>query len=61
MFFFQLISRWCVSFVNEIRDLGVTFRNDLSFGKHIQLITASAFRKLGFINHREKYFKHANT
>jgi len=32
--------------VDEIRDLGVTFRNDLSFGKHIQLIAVSVFRKL---------------
>jgi len=47
--------------VDEIRDLGVTFYNDLSFGEYIQLITASAFRKFGFINRCGKYFKHANT
>jgi len=46
--------------VDEIRDLGATFRNDLSFGKHIQLTAASVFRKLGFINRCGKYFKHAD-
>jgi len=47
--------------VDEIRNLGVTFCNDLSFGKHIQLTAASVFRKLGFINCCEKYFRHADT
>jgi len=47
--------------VDEVRDLGVTFHSDLSFGRHIQLAAASAFRKLGFINRCAKFFKHANT
>jgi len=47
--------------VNEVRDLGVTFHSDLSCGRHIQLVAASAFRKLGCINRCAKHFKHADT
>jgi len=47
--------------VNEFCDLEVTFRNDLSFGKHIHMTAASAFRKLGFIKRCGKYFKHTDT
>jgi len=47
--------------VDEVRDLGVTFHSDLSFGRHIQLIAASAFRMLGYINRCAKFFKHAET
>jgi len=50
-----------LTIVDEVRDLGVTFHSDFSFGRHIQLVAASAFRKLGYINRCAKLFKHADT
>jgi len=47
--------------VDEIRDLGVTFTNDLSFGRHIHMTAASALRRLGFIKRCGKHFKNADT
>jgi len=47
--------------VDEFCDLGVTFRNDFSFGKHIHMTAVSAFRKLGFIKRFGKYFKNIDT
>jgi len=47
--------------VDEIRDLGVTFQSDLSFERHIKLVAASAFKKLGYINCCAKFFRHADT
>jgi len=47
--------------VDEFCDLGVTFRNDLSFGKHIHMTAASAFRKFAFIKRFGKYFKNTDT
>jgi len=50
-----------LTIVNEFCDLGVTFCNDLSFGKHIHMTAASAFRKLGFIKRFGKHFKNIDT
>jgi len=47
--------------VDEIRDLGVTFSSDLSFGRHIHMTAASALRRLGFIKRCGKHFKNADT
>jgi len=47
--------------IDEFCELGVTFRNDLSFGKHIHMTAASAFRKLGFIKRFGKHFKNTDT
>lgn len=46
---------------DSIRDLGVTFRSDLSFESHIQLIGNRTFKTLGFILRSSKYFKNINT
>lgn len=35
--------------VNEVKDLGVFFCPDLSFGSHIKMISKKAFQNLGFV------------
>jgi len=43
--------------VTEMRDLGVTFMENLSFNRHMDLIIAKAYSMLGFVNRMCKDFR----
>lgn len=47
--------------VTEVRDLGVHLDSELSFRKHFDIITAKAYKMLGFIFRQSKDFKQPNT
>lgn len=47
--------------VDSVRDLGITFSNDLSFDKHISLTIGSAFKRLGFVIRACKFFQNVST
>ena len=47
--------------VQQIKDLGITFQNDLSFKSHIKDITKSAYRTLGMVIRNCKHFESINT
>lgn len=46
---------------DKLKDLGVTFDTKLTFNDHIAEITASAYKKLGFIIRNSKGFENSNT
>ena len=50
--FVYSIDNKAISRVSFIEDLGVTFDSRLKFDKHIEKITAKAFKSIGFINQR---------
>lgn len=46
--------------VSEFRDLGVTFTEDLSFNKHVDLVVAKAYSMLGFMKRICRDFKNVD-
>lgn len=44
--------------VTQVKDLGVTFDNQLNFTEHIREIVTSSSRSLGFLKRNSKHFNH---
>lgn len=47
--------------VETVKDLGIYFQSDLSFGYHIQEVTKSAYKILGFIIRNSQSFRNVET